>query len=163
MSFLRWLGLLALAFWIGGLVALGAIAAPSLFSTLEAHDPSGGRELAAAAFGALFQRFQYGAWIAGVALLTSIGFRAALGPRPKRFGFRMWIAAAMLAASVATVFLITPHVEAIAASAGGAIVRLDATDPRRVAFNRWHGVSSGLMLATVLAGMGLLWAEVRDE
>jgi hypothetical protein len=163
MSLLRWLALLALGFWMGGLVALGAIAAPALFAVLEAHQGVAGRELAAAAFGVILDRFQYAAWIAGLALLVSIGFRAALGPRPRRFGLRMWVTAGMLAASVATVYFIAPRIRTLSASANGSVVALPADDARRVAFGRWHGASSALLIATVLAGAGLLWAEVSDE
>ena len=163
MVFLRWLGLLALAFWVGGLVALGAIGAPSLFDVLPQHVPATGRELAGAAFGAMFQRFQYWSWGAGLVLLMSIGFRAALGPRPKRFGLRMWLAASMLAASLLTVFVITPRINAIAASAGAPVATLEAADSRRVEFGRWHGASNLLMLFTIAAGVALLWAEAHDD
>jgi hypothetical protein len=163
MVFLRWLGLVALAFWVGGLIALGAIGAPVLFDVLQGHDPVMGRELAGAAFGAMFQRFQYWSWGAGLVLLMSIGFRAALGPRPKRFGLRMWVAAGMLALSLVTVFVITPRVNAIAASAGVPVASLDASDARRVEFGQWHGASSALMLLTVAAGIALLWAEAHDD
>src|SRR5689334_6001993 len=142
MVFLRWLGLLALGFWIGGLVALGLVAAPALFAVLQQHDPAAGRELAGAAFGAIFNRFQYWTWAAGALLLVSIGFRAALGPRPKRFGLRMWIASGMLAASLVTVFVVTPRINAIAAASGQPLASLAANDPRRVEFGRWHGASS---------------------
>jgi len=163
MSFLRWLALVALTFWIGGLVVLGAIAAPLLFAALQQHDPVGGRELAAATFGLIFERFQLFAGLAGMFLLISIGFRAALGPRPRRFGVRMWVAALMLGGCLFTVLVITPRVRAISTSVSGAVANLPADDPRREAFGRWHGVSSGLMLLTVVAGLGLLWAETRDE
>lgn len=163
MSFLRWLALVALAFWIGGLVVLGAVAAPLLFAVLQQHDPVGGRELAAATFGVIFERFQLFAGLAGIFLLISIGFRAALGPRPRRFGVRMWVAALMLAGCLFTVLVITPRVRAIAASVSGPVASLPSDDARRLAFGRWHGVSSGLMLVTIVAGVALLWAETRDE
>jgi hypothetical protein len=162
MTFLRFIGLVALAFWVGGLVALGLLAAPSLFATLQAHDPAGGRELAGAAFGAIFLHFQYYAIGAGVLLMVSIGFRAALGPRPRHFKARFWIATVMLAATLATVFLVTPRINAIRVATSGAVANLPENDPQRIAFGRWHGASSGLMLLTIVAGLGLLWKESSD-
>lgn len=162
MTFLRFIAFVALAFWVGGLVALGLFAAPSLFVTLQAHDPAAGRELAGAAFGAIFQRFQYFALGAGVLLLVSIGFRAALGPRPRHFKARMLVAAVMLASSAATAFLIAPRIDKIRASTSGAVANLPEQDPQRVAFGRLHGASSGLMLLTIVAGLGLFWKEASD-
>src|SRR5262245_17067612 len=113
MTFLRFLAIIVLALWIGGLVTLGGIVAPTIFSVLQAQDPATGRDLAAAAFGAIFDRFQHSSWIACLVLLLSLIGRAALGPRPRRFGLRMWIAAAMLGASVASVFIVAPRIARI--------------------------------------------------
>jgi hypothetical protein len=162
MTFLRFIALLALAVWIGGLVTLGGITASSIFTTLEAHDPVAGRELAAVVFGDVFERFQYVGWACGIALLTSLGFRAALGPRPRRFGLRMWLSAGMLAASVSSVLFIAPRIERIRSSTTGPVASLPQDDPDRVAFGRWHGLSTGLMALTIVAGIGLIWTESRD-
>jgi hypothetical protein len=163
MIFLRWIALLALAFWVGGLAVLGLITAPVLFAVLETHAPGSGRELAGAVFGAAFTRFEYGALGAGAVLLGSIGVRAALGPRPRHFGVRMWIAAFMLAATAATTFWIAPRIAHLSAAISGPVASLADADPRRKAFGLWHGASTGLLLGTLLAGVALLWAEAHDE
>ena len=108
MTGLRYVALVALAVWVGGLVALGTVAAPALFAAIEAQNTPGGRELAGVLFGAVFSRFQYLAWALGLALLISLGARAALGPRPRRFAVRMWTVTAMLAGSLLATFFITP-------------------------------------------------------
>jgi hypothetical protein len=159
---LRFLGLLALSLWVGGLVALGVIGASTLFAVLQAHDPVAGRELAGAAFGAILQRFQYASWGAGTVLLGSLGLRAALGPRPRWFGARAWISAGMLAASVTTALLITPRIERIRAGVNGSVASLPDQDPRKAEFGRWHGLSTGLMVLTIVAGIGLIWVEMKD-
>ena len=160
MSLLRFVAVVALALWVGGLVALG-VAAPTLFQVLEQHAPNG-RELAGAAFGDVFARFQHVAWGLGTALLASIGARAALGPRPRRTGIRIWIAATMLALSLASALYIAPRIERIRASVPGPVASLPATDARRVEFGRLHGASNALMVATIVFGLGLLWFETRD-
>jgi hypothetical protein len=163
MSLLRYVAVLILAVWVGGLAVLGGVAAPAIFSVLEAHDPATGRELGGVLFGDIFGRFQYLAWGLGAVLLLSLGLRAALGPRPRRLALRVWIAAAMLAVSVVTVVAIAPRIDAIQASVTGTIAALPDTDARKVAFGRLHGLANALMLVTLAAGVGLLWAEMRDQ
>lgn len=163
MTLLRYAAFLGLAIWIGGLAALAGLGAPVLFEVLPAHDPAGGRELAGVVFGALFERFQYVAWAAALVVLASLSLRAALGPRPKRTAIRIWTVLAMVAMSVFTVYVIIPEIDAIRASVGGVIATLPETDPRRIEHGRWHGLSSALALVTVVGGLGLAWAEVRDQ
>jgi len=160
MSLLRFTALVALALWVGGLVALGGLGAPVLFDVLGARDPT--HRLPALVFGAMFARSQYVAWLLGLVILASLGARAAIGPRPRRFGPRMWIVAGMLAASLASVFLISPRIEALRTDVSGPVSSLSETDPRRVTFGRLHGLSTTLMAATILAGLGLIWTEMRD-
>ena len=180
MAFFRFVGVLALALWIGGLATLAGLAAPVLFDVLTARGynvteargedlaaviagDANGRELAGAVFGELFERFQYASWIAGAILLLSLGGRAALGPRPRRFGIRMWVAAGMLAASVTSVLYVTPRVERLRAGASGSLASLPDDDPTRVEFSRWHAASTSLMALTLAAGVGLLWMEATDR
>ena len=161
MSLLRFSALVALAIWVGGLATLAGVGAPVIFEVLGSRDPTDG--LPALVFGAIFARVQYLAWLLALVILGSLGARAAIGPRPRRFGLRMWIVAGMLAASLATVFVIAPRIASIRASVGAAISTLPAEEPRRVTFSRLHGASTVLMGITILAGLGLIWTEMRDE
>jgi hypothetical protein len=163
MTLLRYAAFLGLAVWIGGLAALAGLGAPVLFEVLPAHDPAGGRELAGVVFGTLFERFQYVAWGAAIVVLASLSLRAALGPRPRRTALRIWTVLAMVAMSVFTMYVIIPHIDAIRESVDGVIAALPAADPRRIEHGRWHGLSSELALVTLAGGLGLAWAEVRDQ
>ena len=162
MNGLRYLAILALALWIGGIVALGALAAPTLFEILEVRDPASGRELAGLLFGAMFERFQYSAWGLGGVVLASLVARAALGPRPRRFAVRMWTLLAMLAISAAVALYITPRIDAIRETTHGPVAHLAEADSRRTEFGLLHGAANGLMLVTVVAGLGLIWVELKD-
>jgi hypothetical protein len=162
MAFLRWGALLALAFWVGGLLTLGGFTASTLFDVLEARDPSGGRELAALVFGRVFDDFQRASWIAAGIVIGSLAARAALGPRPRWWGLRMWVAVGMLTASVVTVFVVSPRIETIRGSVPGPVANLPGTDERRITFGRWHLLSTGLMVFTLVAGAGLIWTESLD-
>jgi hypothetical protein len=163
MTFLRFAAFLGLAVWVGGLAVLAGLGAPALFDVLELRDPAGGRELAGLLFGVMFERFQYVAWGAATILLVSLGLRAALGPRPPRTALRIWVVVAMAAISVVTIFVIIPQIDEIRLAVDGAVASLPAADPRRIEFGRWHALSSALMLVTIVFGLGLAWAEIRDQ
>jgi Domain of unknown function (DUF4149) len=163
MSLLRFAALVLLAIWIGGLAVLGGIGAPAIFAVLEAHDPVGGRTFAGLLFGVIFDRFQHLAWLLGALLLVVLGARAALGPRPRRFAWRVWTVIVMLAMSLATSLILAPRIQQISDSVTGAVAALPDTDARKIEFGRLHATSTALMVVTLLAGLGLTWAEVKDR
>jgi len=162
-SLLRLASVLTLAAWIGGLAALGIVAAPTIFTVLEIHDPVAGRTLAGLVFGAVFERFLRISWGLGVLLLALLGARAALGPRPRRLGIRLWTVAAMLAISLTTSLVIAPRIDAIRDETHGTVASLPDTDPVKIEFGRLHGLSSTLLLVTIAAGVGLFWVELKDQ
>src|SRR5450759_4595307 len=96
---LRYAALLTLVIWVGGLLALGAIAAPSLFDVLAAKQIPESRMLAGALFGEMLRRFHLVSYGAGALLLGTLVLRRVLGPRPRRFGWRAGLATVMLGAS----------------------------------------------------------------
>ena len=157
---LRFSAVLALVFWIGGLLALGAIAAPATFDVLGARSEDG-RALAGAVFGQTLRRFQTGAYLCGAVLLVSLAARAVLGPRPMRFGLRMGITAAMVSSAAWTGLVMIPQIEEAQRT------RLSAPaappdDPRRAQFARLHGLATSLQLVPVLGGLALLLFELKD-
>ncbi len=153
--------MVVLSVWIGGLATL-ALGAPVIFAVLEAHDPVGGRTLAGEVFGAVFTRFQHVSWGLGLAMIAVLGVRAALGPRPRRLGVRLWTLVGMLVVSIATAMVIAPRIDRLRDSTPGTIASLPDTDSRKIEFGRLHGLSNALMLLTMAAGIGLVWAEIKD-
>jgi hypothetical protein len=162
MPALRVVSLALIALWIGGIAALGLVAAPAIFSVLEAQDAVAGRTLAGLVFGEIFSRFQQIAWFLGGGLLALLGIRAALGPRPRRLAVQVWLVAGMLAASAYSGLIISPRIDTLRTEAGSTMAALPDTDGRRIEFGRLHGLSNGLMLLTLLAGLGVFWIESRD-
>jgi hypothetical protein len=157
---LRYAAVLALVFWTGGLVVLGAFAAPTMFDVLGARGPEG-RVLAGALFGETLTRFQTVAYICGGVLAASLVIRAILGPRPRRFAFRMIVATLMIGASGYSGLSLLPRIEAARAS-GLTPSSLPEGDPRRTEFGRLHGLSTSLQLVPVLGGLVLLFFELKD-
>ncbi|MEO6214295.1 MAG: DUF4149 domain-containing protein [Vicinamibacterales bacterium] len=159
---LRFAASVAIALWMGGLLALGAIAAPSIFDVIAARSVPDGRVLAGAVFGEALSRFQPFAYGAAAVVILSLVTRAALGPRPARFRTRFSVLGLMLAATLYAGFVLTPQIERARVAAGGAPSSLAEGDPRRVSFGRLHGLSAVLQLVPILGGLALLFWEVRD-
>ena len=159
---LRYAASVAIALWIGGLLALGAIAAPSIFDVIASRNVADGRVLAGAIFGEALGRFQPYAYGAAAAIGVSLVARMALGPRPSRLGVRFAILGVMLAVTLYAGFVLTPQIERARITAGGAPSSLAEGDPRRVRFGRLHGISAVLQLVPILGGLALLFWEMRD-
>ncbi len=159
---LRFAGLLALAVWFGGLVALGAIAAPAIFDVVSLRQVTDGRVLSGAIFGEILRRFHLVAYGCAVVVIGGLIARAVLGPRPRRFAARVAIAGIMLAATLYSGLIVSSRIEQLRADIGGAPSNLDATDPRRIAFGQLHGQSTALQLVTMVGGLILLVFEARE-
>jgi hypothetical protein len=162
MIVLRFASLVVLALWLGGLATLGALAAPAIFDDIQAQQGGEGQALAGRVFGAVLGRFQLVALVLGGLLMGLLGIRAALGPRPRRLAIRLWTIALMLALHLTSMLWVSPRIDEIREDVGGPIATLPDDDPRRADFGLLHGASTGLMLMTLAAGLGLLWAETRD-
>lgn len=158
---LRYLAVLTLVIWVGGILVLGAVAAPSIFDVL-ASQPDGGRMLAGALFGAILRRFRLVSYAAGGLLLGTLLLRRVLGPAPRRFAWRAGIATVMLAAGIYSGFVVAARIARIQAEIGVAPSSLPAGDARRVEFGRLHGLSTGLELIPVLGGLMLMYWEIKE-
>ncbi|NUR56611.1 MAG: DUF4149 domain-containing protein [Acidobacteria bacterium] len=157
---LRFAALLMLVVWIGGLVALGGVAAPSIFEVLDRR--ADGRLLAGAVFGETLRRFHLVTYLAGTLLILTLIVRRILGPRPMRFGWRLAIAAAMLATTIVSGWYVAGRIARLQQTIGAAPSSLPAGDPRRAEFGRLHAVSTGLQLVPLLGGLALMYWELKE-
>ena len=162
MLVLRYAALLALVVWVGGLVALGGIAAPSIFDVIAARQIADGRMLSGALFGEMLARFTLVTYISGGVLLLSLIVRRILGPRPHRFAWRAGIGAVMLAVTAYGSFGIASRISRLQRDLGVAPSSLPEGDPRRVEFGRLHGISTALQLVPLLGGLMLLFWELKE-
>lgn len=159
---MRFASLLLSALWVGGLVALGAVAAPEVFAVLEARDPSGGRTLAGLVFGAVLHRAQCFLWIIGGCQFVLLAARAAIGPRPRGFKWQLGILTVMLALTGYADLVIAPRIAALRDRPAVAIATLPATDPVRREFSQLHGLSNGLVALAVTGALAMLWLDRRE-
>ena len=159
---LRYAYVLALVVWLGSIVALGAIVAPTTFGVLQSLRPDVGRELAGAVFGTILDRFQYVQYGTGGVMLVSLALMRLLGPRPRHTGIRAAIVAVMLGLALYSGFVVLRQVAAVQAEVGGLPSKLPAGDARRVRFDDLHTLSTRLMELTMGGALILLYWEARE-
>jgi hypothetical protein len=162
MVILRYVALLALVVWVGGLVVLGAVAAPATFDVMAARHVADGRLLAGAVFGEVLLRFFYVSCGAAVIILLSFALRRILGPKPRHLGRRALILFVMAGATLYAGVVVAGRIASLQTSMGVAPSSLPETDPRRVEFGRLHGLSFALQFIPLAGGMALLFWELKE-
>ena len=162
MVLLRYLYVVALVLWVGGLVSAGALVAPSVFGVLQAWNPVEGRVLAGQVFGEVLIRVTWLSYIMAGVMFITLTLHRLLGARPLKYGIRVGIMTVMLVMMMAMGFYLIPAVNAIQAQVNGPVSELAATDARRVEFDRLHGLSNILFSITAIGGLALCWWEARE-
>lgn len=160
---LRYVYLIALVIWLGGMVVLGAIIAPTTFQVLQASAPEMGRALAGELFAVILGRFQYVAYAAGAILFITLAVMAVLGPRPGGFAIRMAIIAVMIAVALYAGFSVLAEIDGIQQAVGTLPSKLDVADPRRLRFDHLHQLSTWLMTFNIVAALALLYWEAKEH
>ncbi|HYB94824.1 MAG TPA: DUF4149 domain-containing protein [Vicinamibacterales bacterium] len=162
MFLLRYLYVVALVLWVGGLVVAGALVAPSIFGVLQAWNATEGRLLAGQVFGEVLMRLTWLSYAMAAIMFVTLTLHRLLGARPVKYGVRVGIMALMLLMMLYTGFWLIPGVNAIQAQVSVPVSTLSAADPVRVEFDRLHGLSNILYSITALGGLALCWWEARE-
>jgi hypothetical protein len=162
MRALRYVYILALVVWLGGMVVLGAVVAPATFQVLQASTPANGRELGGAVFTVILERFHYVAYGSGALLLVTLAAMALLGPRPRGLAARSALVAVMLAVALYSGFVVLGGADDIRREVGGLPSRLPDGDARRVRFDELHVLSTRLMIVNIVGALALLFWEARE-
>jgi len=140
----------ALALWVGGLVALGACAAPIVFHVVPAP-------LSGDAMGAVFRRFDAIAISCAVVVLGSEAVRLRVAPVPASIAERTRTALAVIAAA-AGIYGGTRLSPAIVALHAAGAVRGFGVDGAEL--ERLHGLAEAVAKVEVSAGLLLLALHV---
>ena len=159
---LRYLYVLALVLWLGGMSIAGLVVAPTTFGVLEAWNPSSGRVLAGQVFGAVLARMHLIAYAAGAVMVIVLTVQRLLGPRPRSYGVRVGLLGLMLALTAYSGVLVAPRIDNLQSEVNGPMTGLAANDPRRVEFDRLHRLSTTLVMATLAGGLVLIGWETRE-
>ena len=162
MFLLRYLYVVALVLWVGGLITAGALVAPSVFGVLQAWNESQGRVLAGQVFGEVLLRLTWLSYAMGGIMFITLTLHRLLGARPVKYGIRIGIMGLMLVMMFVTGFILIPQVDVIQAEVQGPVAALPDSDPRRMEFNRLHGLSNILFSITAIGGLALCWWEARE-
>ena len=159
----RYLALVALVIWVGGMVVLSALVAPSVFRVLQAADPTGGLVLAGLVFGDILRLFHLLAYACGGIVLVGLVVMKFVGPPPSGFPARAAIVATMLGLALYSGIPVARELEDIQEHASGPIRDIPETDVRRARFETLHRRSTTLMAVETGLGFVLLLWYVRER
>jgi hypothetical protein len=161
---IRYIALSALVVWLGGMIVLGLLVAPSTFGVLQATAPDAatGRMLAGAVFGEILRRFHILAYGCGAILMACLFVMKFVGPPPQAFVARLAVVALMLAIALYSGVPVSREISQIQSQVSGPISSLPETDARRARFDRLHGLSTTLMMINIGLGLVLLYWYVRE-
>lgn len=149
MTFLPRLERVLLTLWVGGVWAIGYLAAPTLFAMLD------DRHLAGELAGRMFQIIYMVGLVCGALLLSGIIFEQ--GMRAMR-QWRSLVLAGMWLLVAVSLFVLQPMIADIKAQ--GEMV---AGTEQAIRFGRLHGLASSLYLLTSLGGLALVFLGVREK
>ena len=162
MRFLRYVYVLALVVWLGGMTIAGLVVAPVTVAVLEGWNPATGRVLAGDVFGAVLARLSVIGYVAGGVMFGVLTILRLLGPRPRSYGIRVALIFAMVALTLYADRVAAPRIDELQAQVSGPMNQLPASDARRVEFDRLHSLSTSLTIAAMLACLVLVGWETRE-
>ena len=162
MVLLRYLYVVALVIWVGGLVVAGAVVAPSVFGVLQAWNEVQGRVLAGQVFGAVLQRLTWLSYAMAALMFVTLTLHRLLGARPEKYGIRASILVLMLLVTAYSGFRVTPRIGALQGEVNGPIAALADDDARKVEFSGLHRLANILLATSAIGGFVLLWWEARE-
>lgn len=140
---MRVLETVALAIWVGAMVAFAFIFAPIAFHTIADLDTF------ARLIGQTITMVTYVGFACAALILIAI---ARSGPSRTR-RIRLTCIALMLISSVYELTAVIPAMQQILVHAGGSIAALSTHDPRRLAYDAQHRSSSMVYGVTLVAGL----------
>ena len=158
---LRCLYLIALVFWVGGMVALGALAAPATFDVLEAYHGAGGRLEAGDVFGEMLRRFRFFEYWSATILLGCLGVLFYRTPRPAAVGIRAITVLVMLGVSLYSGLGITGQIDAIQQEIGNDLASLAESSQYAARFDSLYSLTTSLLLVNLAGGLSLIYWEAR--
>jgi uncharacterized membrane protein YhhN len=157
MSFLRFLMLLALVVWVGGIIFLAFVEAPIAFS--PGLLPT--RHLAGSVVGHSLDRLHYMAIVAGVVfLIASLLYNRFTSGNLRPLAARHLLIVLMLLLTVISQFAISPRMHAIRAEVG-VIDNVPLDDPQRREFDRLHVWSEKFEEGVLLLGLVAVYTTAQ--
>jgi len=158
MSFLRFLMLLSLVVWLGGLIFLAFVEAPTVFS--PGLLPT--RHLAGSIIGRSLDLLHYMAIVAGIIFLSaSMFYNRITAGSARPLAARHLLIVLMLLLTVISQFAISPRMHALRAEVG-VIDNVSADNPLRQEFDRLHEWSEKSEEGILLLGLVALYTTAQS-
>jgi hypothetical protein len=154
MSLVRFLMMLALVVWLGGIIFFAFVLAPTVFAVLPTRNLAGmvvNRSLSLLHWMGLFSGLMY--------LVCSAILSRAHGGPPQPL-LRHALVALMIVLVLVSQFGITARMNELRAGMG-VIDSVAPNDSRRVAFNRLHGWSTAAEGSILVLGLAVLFLTTR--
>lgn len=152
MAFLRYLMLLALIVWIGGLLFFAFVLAPTAFSIL----PS--KHLAGSVVGSSLKSLHWiGIVSGGVFFICSLLYARLHDGALQPFAPRNILIIFMIVLTMVSHFGIIPRMDALRAALPDDIDSVRADDPARMSFDTLHRTSTRVEGVVLLLGLGLVY------
>jgi uncharacterized membrane protein len=157
MPFLRFLMLLSLVVWLGGLIFFAFVLAPTAFS--PGLLPT--RHLAGSIVGRSLDRLHYMAIVSGIIfLIASMLYSRMASGNARPLAARHILIVLMLLLTVISQFAISPKMHAIRAEVG-VIDNVPPDNPLRMEFDRLHAWSEKFEEAVLLLGLAALYTTAQ--
>jgi len=134
--------------WVGGLITVGYIVTPMLFTTL------GDRQVAGLVAGNIFRAEAYLSIAISLILMIAANFLISKGENVYRV--IRWILLAMLACAIGAGLVLVPWMSSLRDQANASNISVMASSSATL-FSRLHGISSILFVMQSLLGIALLW------
>jgi len=151
MSFLRFLMLLSLVVWIGGLIFFAFVLAPTAFQVLP------NTHLAGNVVGRALGKLHWIAIVSGIVfLLSSLLYSRVTDGTAHVFAMRHILICLMLALTLISQFWIIPRMDTLRAQVGD-FAAVPLTDPARVQFDALHVWSTRVESAVLLVGLVVIY------
>jgi uncharacterized membrane protein len=155
MSFLRFLMLLSLVVWLGGLIFFAFVLAPTAFTVLPTAHLAGdvvGRALGKLHWIAIFSGIVY--------LISSLLYSRLTDGAPHVFAARHILLCLMLALTLVSQFGIMPRMDTLRASLGE-VSSVPLDNPQRIQFDALHVWSTRVEGAVLLLGLVVVYLTAR--
>lgn len=147
MSFLRFLMLLSLVVWIGGLVFFAFVLAPTAFQVLP------NTHLAGNVVGRALGKLHWLAVFSGIVfLISSLLYNRVTQGSPHLFAGRHVLIVVMLALTLFSQYWIIPHMDTLRATVSD-FAAVPLNDPARVQFDTLHAWSTRVEGAVLVLGL----------
>jgi uncharacterized membrane protein len=156
MSFLRFLMLLSLVCWIGGLIFFAFVLAPTAFSVLPTT------HLAGNVVGRALGKLHWVGIISGIVyLISSLLYSRMVDGTAHVFAARHVLLCLMLALTLISQFLIIPKMDVLRASLGE-VRSVPIDNPERIQFDALHVWSTRVEGSVLLLGLVVLYLTARS-